>query len=80
MPSTATIHRMVLPDHVCPYGVQALQLLNDAGYAVEDNQLTSRAEVEAFKDAHDLDTTPYILIDGEPIGGCDDLIDYLDQG
>jgi hypothetical protein len=28
---SATLYRMVLPDHTCPFGVRARQLLEDAG-------------------------------------------------
>ena len=74
---TATLYRMVLPDHVCPFGVRAKQMLDDAGFAVDDKILSSRAEVDAFKDEHDVATTPQIFIDGERIGGSDDLEQYL---
>ena len=73
----AVIHRMVLPEHECPYGRRALQLLNEAGFEVEEHLLTSRAEVDAFKGEHGLSTTPLIFIDGEQIGGASDLEDYL---
>ena len=74
---TATLYRMVLPDHTCPFGVRAKQLLEDAGYRVEDHVLRSRAEVDAFEAEHDVDTTPQVFIDGERIGGSDALAEYL---
>jgi len=74
---TATIHRMVLPDHTCPFGVRAKRLLEDAGYEVEDHQLKSRGEVDAFKAEHGLKTTPLIFIGDERIGGSDDLERWL---
>ncbi len=73
----AVLHRMVLPDHECPFGVRAKQLLEQAGYEVEEHLLTSRDEVDAFKDEHGLATTPLIIIDGEEIGGASDLEQYL---
>lgn len=76
MPS-ATIHRMVLPDHECPYGRRALRLLEDNGFDVEEHQLTSREEVEAFKAEHGLSTTPLITVDGTKIGGCNELEKFL---
>jgi glutaredoxin 3 len=79
MPQTATVHRMVLPDHVCPFGVRAKQMLEQAGYEVDDRPLTSREEVDAFKQAHGLRTTPLIFIGEERIGGSDDLEDWLDR-
>ena len=75
----ATLHRMVLPDHVCPFGVRAKQVLEQAGYEIEDHQLTTRAEVDAFKEEHGLRTTPLIFIGEEKIGGSDDLERWLAQ-
>jgi glutaredoxin len=73
MPRKAVLHRMVLPDHTCPYGVKAKELLESSGFEVEDHQLTSRAETEAFKSELGVDTTPQIFVAGERIGGYDDL-------
>jgi glutaredoxin len=73
MPKTATLYRMVMPGHLCPFGLKALSLLRRKGYAVEDHHLVDRAEVDAFKADHDVRTTPQIFIDGRRIGGYDDL-------
>ena len=73
----ATIYRMVLPDHVCPFGVRALQMLEGAGFDVEDNVLSTRMEVEALKSEQGVATTPVIFIDGERIGGSRELATYL---
>ena len=73
----ATLYRMVLPDHVCPFGVHALQELQKHGFEVDDHILETRLEVDAFKEEHDVPTTPLIFIDGEPIGGSRDLERYL---
>jgi len=74
---TATLHRMVLPDHECPFGVRAKGMLEQAGYQVDDRPLTSRAEVDAFKKEHNLTTTPLIFIGEECVGGSDDLEEWL---
>ncbi len=76
----ATLYRMVLPDHVCPFGVRAKEMLDDAGFTVDDRILRSRDEVEAFKAEHGVATTPQVFIDGERIGGSDDLERYLAKG
>lgn len=47
---TALPVRMALPDHVCPYGVRAKQLLERHGFAIEERIPTSRDEVEAEAD------------------------------
>lgn len=73
----ATLYRMVLPDHICPFGVKAKQLLQSADFTVDDRILRSREEVDAFKAEHGVDTTPQVFIDGKRIGGSDDLERYL---
>ena len=73
----ATLYRMVMPGHTCPYGLKAKDLLRRSGYAVEDRHLESRAETDAFKAEHNVETTPQVFIDGARIGGYDDLRRYL---
>lgn len=73
----ATLYRMVLADHVCPYGVQANELLTSSGYQVDDRLLRTRPEVDAFQNEHGVTTTPQIFIDGARIGGYDDLCRFL---
>jgi glutaredoxin 3 len=75
----AILYRMVLPDHVCPYGLLAKRMLDDAGYEIEEHLLTSRDEVAAFKDELDVDTTPQASIEGKWIGGSEELADYLER-
>lgn len=73
----ATLYRMVLPEHTCPFGVRAKQLLEQHGFDVEDHVLTTRAEVDAFKAEQGISTTPLVFIGGERIGGSDDLERHL---
>jgi glutaredoxin len=75
----AVIHRMVLPEHECPYGKKALALLEGQGFEVEDHRLTSRAEVDAFMREQGVATTPLIFIDGERVGGHSELVKYLNS-
>lgn len=70
---TATLYRMVTDEHMCPYGLKSKHLLERRGYRVDDRPLTSRAETEAFKEDHGVETTPQTFIDGARIGGFDDL-------
>lgn len=74
---TATLYRMVMPDHTCPYGLKARDLLRRRGYAVEDHHLTTREATDAFKAAHGVATTPQTFIEGRRIGGYDDLRRYF---
>ena len=74
---SATIYRMKLPDHECPYGLLARRMLDDAGFEVDERLLTSREEVEAFKEEQQVATTPIVFIGGDRIDGSDQLADYL---
>lgn len=74
---TATLYRMVMTDHMCPYGLKSKDLLERNGFHVDDRHLTSRDEVDAFKVEYDVKTTPQIFIDGTRIGGFDDLNAHL---
>ena len=74
---TAILYRMILPDHTCPFGVRAREMLEDAGYTVDDRILSSREEVEAFKSEHGVATTPLVFIDDEAVGGSEELAAFL---
>lgn len=80
LPKTATLYRMALPDHLCPYGLKALHLLKSHGYQVDDRLLTTRAAVDAFKAEQDVKTTPQIFVGGARVGGHDDLRRWLGLG
>ncbi|KPL67673.1 membrane protein [Erythrobacter sp. SG61-1L] len=73
----AQLYRMVMEKHVCPWGLRAKYLLEKQGYRVEDHHLTTREETDAFKAKHDVQTTPQTFIDGQRIGGYDDLRRYF---
>ena len=64
---------MVMDKHICPYGLKTIDLLKNNGYEVEDHHLTSREQTDAFKEKHDVKTTPQTFINDERIGGYDDL-------
>ncbi len=76
-PNHAVLYRMILPDHTCPFGVRAKQMLEAHGYTVDDRILHTRAEVDAFEAKEGVETTPQVYIDGDRIGGSDDLEDYF---
>ena len=77
---SATLYRMVLPEHTCPFGLRAKQMLEQEGFQVDDRILRTRAEVDAFEEEQGVETTPQVFIDGERIGGSDDLEQYLARG
>ena len=74
---TATLHRMVLPEHVCPFGVRAKAMLEQAGIEVDDQQLATRAEVDAFKEREGVRTTPVTFIDGIRYDTSEALEEFL---
>ena len=76
---SATLYRMVLPEHTCPFGVRAKEMLEQAGFEVDDRILSSRSEVDAFKAEQGVSTTPQIFIDGDRVGGSDDLEAFLSR-
>lgn len=82
MPSThqkkAILYRMVMEDHICPYGLKSKDLLERKGFNVEDHHLETREETDAFQKKHGVETTPQTWIDGKRIGGYDDLREFLD--
>lgn len=75
----AELHRMVTSEHVCPFGLKSRDLLQREGFDVDDHKLRSRAETDAFMEQHGVDTTPQTFIDGERIGGYDDLRRHFDK-
>ena len=76
-PRHATLYRMVYDQHLCPFGLKAKDLLKREGFIIEDHPLTSREETEALKARFGVKTTPQIVIDGERVGGYDDLRRFL---
>jgi glutaredoxin 3 len=75
----AILYRMVLPNHTCAFGVRAKELLEAQGYEIEEHILSSREEVDAFQAEHGVSTTPQVFIDGERIGGSEELESYLER-
>jgi glutaredoxin len=69
----AVLYRMVMPEHLCPWGLRARHLLRRQGYEVDDHWLRTKAENEAFKAEHGVSTTPQTFIGGARIGGYEDL-------
>lgn len=80
MSKKATIHRMVTPDHLCPWGTKAWDLLKRKGYDVDDQHIESMDANKRYKEEHNVDETPQIYIEGEHIGGYDQLREYLGLG
>lgn len=71
---------MVTPDHLCPWGTKAWDLLKRHGYDVDDQHIESMDANKRYKEEHNVDETPQIYIKGEHIGGYDQLREYLGLG
>jgi glutaredoxin len=75
----AKLYRMVMKDHLCPYGLKSKNLLERKGFTVDDHHLKTREETDAFQEKHNVDTTPQTWIDGNRIGGYEDLREYFGE-
>ncbi|WP_234047197.1 glutaredoxin [Luteolibacter pohnpeiensis] len=71
---------MVTPNHLCPWGVKALDLLKRNGFKVEDKHLKTKEENKEYKEENGYDETPQIFIEGKHLGGYDDLREHLGLG
>ncbi len=80
MKKQAAIDRMVTPKHICPWGIKAYDLLKRNGYEVTDNQIETKDANEAYKERNGVDETPQVFIEGERIGGYDQLREHLGLG
>ncbi|MSP05583.1 MAG: glutaredoxin 3 [Acetobacteraceae bacterium] len=60
----------------CPYCTRAMSLLSGKGVGVKEIEAPhgSAARVEATRRSGGRTTMPQIFIDGQHIGGCDDLL------
>jgi glutaredoxin len=57
--------------------VRAKELLEQHGLVFEDVVLRSREEVDTFEAEQGVVTTPQVVIDGERVGGSEELERYL---
>lgn len=73
----ASLYRMVMDEHVCPYGIKSKWLLKRNGFEVDDHHLESRQKTDAFMASQGVDTTPQTFIAGNRIGGYDELREYF---
>ncbi len=73
----ATLYRMDMDGHTCPFGLKAKALLERQGFALDDRPLRTRDATESFKAEQGVKTTPQVFIDDSRIGGYDDLRRHL---
>ncbi|ETX26721.1 MauE/DoxX family redox-associated membrane protein [Roseivivax isoporae] len=74
---TATLYRMVMPDHLCPFGLKTRALLEREGYTVDDHWLETKEEKDAFMARHGVKTTPQTWIGDTRIGGYEEVRSHL---
>jgi len=77
MSKKATIYRMVTQDHLCPWGIKALDLLKRNGFEVADHHLETIEAINQYKKDNHVDETPQIFVEGERLGGYDKLREHL---
>jgi glutaredoxin len=73
LPQPVHLYRLDAPDHHCPYGERARQLLKERGIPFQDHRLTSQEEAEQFQATQGVTTTPQVFAGNERIGGYSDL-------
>ena len=73
------VYRMSMPEHECPWGLKAIELMQQRGIGFEDHRLTSKEEVNAFKERYGVPTTPQIFSGEKRIGGYTDLAALLGE-
>lgn len=76
-PKEALIFRLVKSNHLCPFGLKALELLKSKGYRIIDCHITNDEENQTVKDVLNVKTTPQIFVEGKHIGGYDKLREHF---
>ena len=71
------VYRMSTPEHECPWGLRAINLLSEHSIPFEDILLRSQTEVNAFKAQYGVSTTPQIFVGDQRLGGYSDLTKYF---
>lgn len=61
---------------ICPYCIRAKALLDKKGVTYEEvDVMRDRAKRKEMEERTGGHTVPQIIIDGKPIGGCDDMFE-----
>lgn len=77
--STATVYRLVTPEHNCPYGLKTIDVLKRHGVEIDDRHLETEEEATELRERLGVETTPQTFIDGELIGTLDDVRRYFGE-
>ncbi|WP_143505730.1 MauE/DoxX family redox-associated membrane protein [Psychrobacter sp. Cmf 22.2] len=73
----AIIFRMVMSDHLCPFGLKSLDALKHAGYDIVDRHITNQDQNSLVKNTLGVETTPQTFIEGKRVGGNEELQVFL---
>ena len=76
---TATVYRLVTPEHLCPYGLKTIDLLKRHGVEIDDRHLETEQAATELRERLGVDTTPQTFINGELIGTLDDVREYVGE-
>lgn len=63
----------------CSFCTQAKAMLSERGYRYEEIELGNELSTLTLKAVTGRSTVPQVYIDGQHIGGSDDLVDYFDK-
>ena len=65
----------------CPFCIRAKQLLEQHSVEYQEHVMDDRdAELEEVKARHQHYTVPIVLLDGQFVGGCDELMSLAARG
>lgn len=73
-PSNAVYHK-----RDCAWADKAMRLLDKHDVPFEKHVFSSKEEEQAFKSEHGVRTTPQVFLDGERIGGYEELAERFDE-
>ena len=63
----------------CPFAAKAIQLLDRHHITYRVHVFADQTEEDLFKDEHGVTTTPQVFLDGQRIGGYDELASHLGE-
>jgi glutaredoxin len=63
----------------CPWGKKAVTLLDNNNIEYKDHTFSDKDEENAFKEKHEVKTTPQVFLKGERIGGYTELSEHLND-
>ena len=72
-----SIENIIYRKPTCPWGQKAIDLLKKENISFKESILSDENEVNAFKQKHEVKTTPQIFFGNERIGGYTELAEKL---